>query len=450
MKVLFLNPPALGHKKIVRNIGCSFESKANYLFQPQDFLLLSSFLTADDELFFWDFIVSPLNEKQIFKNIHDQQFELVIMMLADCFWTYDLSFLKKLRSHYKKTLWVAGDAFLDEENRSEANPFADAYIPHPFNLKIKSPISSSIGIQSLKEGPQYLKEKIIHNIAPKHELFLNQAYRWPFAKYKLYSNIFASWGCPYSCTYCPNSHFPFHQRTVSQVIDELKNLKKLNVKEFYLGDRSFGFPKDYCLELLREIQKEKLHFSWSCYFHPLHADEELITEMKASGCHTIIIGIEHHDQTKLYNYSRKIPQEKFDLLFRLTTKYKIDVCGDFIIGLPDQNIDDINSLIKLSCKLPLSYASFNLMTPLPGTLYREEVKKKIPQNERQNFDSLGKRNTFSSGKISAKDLQKIRNKAIFKFYTRPSYLFKRLLGIQSFEHFLIQFEEMIHLLKKAF
>lgn len=447
MKVLFINPPHSKKGKIIRNISCSYESKGNYLFEPQDFLLLSSAFPSEIyELKLYDFIAHPLKDEEIWNTIDREQADLIILMMADCLWSEDLQFLKKLHEHFSKTIWIAGDALLEEENRKEVQSFAQAYIPHPFFLKIETPLEKSQGILSLTLPPVYSDQKIIDHLSPRHELFIDRVYRWPFAHHKLYTSVFTNWGCPYQCKYCINSSFPFHRRSLSDIKTELIKIKELNIKEIYIGDRSFGFPKKETIDFLKMMIDEKFNFSWSCYFHPLHTDEELLDLMKKAGCHTLILGIEDHKQENLENYSRKLPSEILPKLFTYAKKFQLELCGDFIFGLPHQNQADLEKLIDYSLTLPISYASYNLLAPLPGTILRKEIGKR---QDSRNYDSLGKQKVFSYGKIPEEELLKLRNKAILKFYLRPSYLLKRLCSIKSLEQFLIQFEEMLFLFKKA-
>lgn len=449
MKVLFINPPHSRKGKIIRNISCSYESKGNYLFQPQDFLLLSSSFSQDNhELKLFDYIAAPKSEEALWSEILDEKADLILLLLADCLWEEDLNFLKKLRSKFSKVLWVAGDAFLEEQNRVEAQNVADAYVPHPFHLQIKTPLNQSLGILPLTEAPTYSEEKLIPQIAPRHELFLGPHYRWPFAHHKIYSSIFTSWGCPYRCEYCINANFPFKHRPLEDLKKELQHLKRLGVKEIYLGDRSFGFPKEEAIAFLKMMIVEDFKFSWSCYFHPLHTDENLLALMKESGCHTLIVGIEDLDQDVLKSYSRVVTQEKLETLFDISKKLNLALCGDFLLGLPHQTSSSIEKLINFSLTLPLSYASFNLLAPLPGTKLRKEQNQK--GQDLRNFDSLGKNSVFTLGKIEANELIRLRNKALVRFYLRPSYLLRRLYSIKSLEHLAIQLEEMFMLFKKVF
>lgn len=433
MKILLLNPPAKQQRKIIRNISCSFESKGNYLFQPQDLLQLSASFAPQDECELLDAVATFQTTDDILKIITQNHYDLIIMMMADCLWQEDLQFLKQIREVYPSRLLLAGDAFLEESNRQAASAYAEGYIPHPWFFKVLN----------FDQSPSYPDLKEVTLGTPRHELFFHSSYRWPFARHKKYSSLFTAWGCPYQCSYCINSAFDFHKRSLTDILQELRHLKKMGIQELYLADRSFGFPANFCKELLEQMKHEQLYFSWSCYFHPAHTDESLLKLMKETGCHTIIVGIEQANFEKLKDHKRFMTHEQLDLLFTLCQKFKIDVCGDFILGLPEQDENDIEKLSELALKLPLSYASFNLFAPLPGTKLRSVLGA-------QHFDSLGRKEAFSFGKITSEKLVSLRNKAMRRFYLRPTYLFSRLLKIQSLEHFLIQWEEMTELFKKAY
>lgn len=64
MRVSFVNPAVSPFRKIMRNFDCATESKGNYLYQPYDFLLLSSRIPPAWDLQFIDAVARKLDEKE--------------------------------------------------------------------------------------------------------------------------------------------------------------------------------------------------------------------------------------------------------------------------------------------------------------------------------------------------------------------------------------------------
>lgn len=95
------------------------------------------------------------------------------------------------------------------------------------------------------------------------------------------------------------SKFPNYYRSYDEIIEEMKEVASLGIREIYMGDRSFGLPLMNVMKLLQGMIDQRFNFSWSTYFHPNQYTPELLQKMKESGCHTIIVGIENSDQSTL-------------------------------------------------------------------------------------------------------------------------------------------------------
>ena len=464
MQVCFINPPITPYRKIMRNFDCATESKGNYLYQPYDFLLMTGKIPAAWPIEFIDAIASPCTEDDIFIQLNALKPDILVCSLAATNWSQDLAFVKKLREKFQDSyLFVFGDLFIDNEPVLEIKDFTDGIFTSPvmfdfsYLMGFKNRLEfSSKTVSGFRDLDFYtrsdLKQPIsftLQNI--RHHLFLDKKYRWPFAQSFKYTTIFTAWGCPYSCSYCILNKFPNYWRSFTEIIDEMIIIKKSGIRELYIGDRSFGLPLNNIINLLTEMIDKEFNFSWSTYFHPNQYTPELLDLMKESGCHTIIIGIESANFTSLKRFGRHMREEQFFALLRHAQRIKMNICGDFIIGLPGENTLDIKKTLKLSRNLKLDFASYNIAAPLAGSLIRElAISNGGMQVMDQGFDSFGRAKIVSVCNESENTLRKLRDVAIFRFYARPSYIIKRLFRLKNFEHFLIQFQEALLIFYKLF
>jgi|LULF01.1.fsa_nt_gb radical SAM superfamily enzyme YgiQ (UPF0313 family) len=454
LSVYFINPPSYENRRLIRNFDCATESKGYYIYQPYDFLVLSSYFEKK-EFNFIDAIAQNLKSEEVIKKVKKP--DLIFLAMVDTNWQEDLSFLKKIHKKFPHArIFVFGDSFIEEYSRQEVSPYITAILINPFELTRDEFIGKK-EIQSMgfyHEGAYTkhdLKKKNKVKMAPaQHESFFHPSYRWPFTRHKKYTSVFVSWGCPYSCSYCVVAKFPNLHREASEVIDELRRIKKMGVKEIYFADRSFGVPLTEIKKILDTMVIEKMNFSWSAYFHPNQFSKSLLELMKKSGCHTIITGIESKNQNELKKYGRNIQGQKLSELLDFSKKVKIDVCGDFILGLPGQTKKDILETIHYAIKLDLDYASFNIATPLPGSSIRRDALRdgRLRAGEDKNYDSFGYNKVLSNDFLTGDEIKRLRNYAVSRFYMRPKYWLKRLLKIRSFEHLFIQIQEMLYLVIK--
>jgi radical SAM superfamily enzyme YgiQ (UPF0313 family) len=237
-------------------------------------------------------------------------------------------------------------------------------------------------------------------------------------------------------------------RTNQSIINEIKYIKKLGFKEIQFFDKVFGIPKNDRKDLLRKIIDDGLSLPFSCYFHPSMYDPEFLDLMKKAGCHTIIIGIDSVDLESLAKYNRKVVEKTLNALIDHANKIKINICADFIIGLPHETEEDVMKTIDYSKKIKIDYASFNIAAPLPGSSFRKDA---IADNKILDVDLADTLHTnYSSKFISSEKLMEIRRKANFDFYFRFSMIIRRLLRLKSFEHLKIQISQMIGIIKNNF
>jgi len=458
-KVLLINPPAVKNRKISRNIDCAAESKGEYLLQPFDFILLSGIFSTYCDVNFLDAAILKINTFEIIKHVIKYSPNFIVFAIADVTWEHDIEVLQHIRAEYPfAKMFILGDAFVDDYNADAVSTFTDGIIVDPLQLDIGKTISQETKnyfcVAGFRNQEFYKKDiskaPLLSVIpTPKHELFVNLGYKWPFGRNEKYATVVTSWGCPYKCSYCIDSRFPVRYRSSDAVIQELKYIQQLGVKEIYFADKAFGIPSKNILDLLEKMLENNFGFSWSTYMHPQNFGPKLLDLMKEAGCHTIIIGIETHNLDSLKQFNRNVNLKSIQELIAYAHTIGMEVCGDFLFGLPDESIEDIQKTINMSLELGIDYASYNLIAPLPGTTIKyDAIKDGRMRIDDHHYDSMGKARNLESPKVSAQALVELRNQAVRRFYLRISYLFKRLTKIKSFMHLKIQLKEMFTMFKK--
>jgi len=468
MNFLFINPPSENKKKYIRLIDCSHEAKASYLWQPNDFMIISSYFKEEDNYYLIDGTVDQLDSESFYKevnNLKNVKFDVVFFATGSACYYEDLFYYTKLReTFYYSTICVLGDVFVEKNFREDIfKRDVDAIIFKPYDLDL-SHISQIRKLKIEKKDFSFVdcvithpdnhpfdnkakKLSIVDSDIPKHGIF-KKKYSWPFLTTKNFTTITSMWGCTYSCSYCTSGIMHPISRSNNSIIKEIEFIKKSGFKEIQFFDKVFGIPKIERIKLMKEIIEKKLTIPFSCYFHPSMYDPEFLELMKKSGCHTIIIGIDSADLESLALYNRKVTQKVLDLLIKHANDLNINVCADFIIGLPHEKEEDVLKTVEYSKKIKIDFASFNIAAPLPGSSFRKDAIKKGTINAQDLSDTLN--TSFSSQFISAERLIEIRKKANFEFYFRFSMIFRRLRRLRSFEHFFIQLNQMFGIIRNNF
>jgi radical SAM superfamily enzyme YgiQ (UPF0313 family) len=448
-RVLLINPP--GPKGLFRDTVCSTLSKASYVWKPRGHIMASAVIPKDWEVNFIDGSIRGLSQSQMLLLIKEYKPTLIITSTSSEVWEQDYEFISKIRNELKEVYITAfGDALREKYFFDSIKNIVDDVFLNPFTYNVSSyrnnpPLTfEQMYPARIDKGGFQIKTGI-----PRHELFDNLSYRWPFSKHYRYGAVYSQFGCPFTCSYCTSSRTTVTYRQPESILEEIEGLHRDKYKEIHFGDDTFGNPKDNTVKILAGMEKQKYKFSWSAYTYPGLVDFEFLKLMKATGCHTLVVGIDSYDFSLLKKYGRSVPRDILLKFIANCKKLNIDVCGDFILGFEEEDEEAILKTIKFAVDLGIAYASFNCANPLFGTSIREQKKEAgIIKDDSFGFDTAGY-NIPSSKKISSERLKELHSLAVKRFYLRPAYLIKRLAGIRSLEELSLRFTDGVGVFKNA-
>jgi radical SAM superfamily enzyme YgiQ (UPF0313 family) len=408
-----------------------------------DLLYLSGTLSeAGYEINILDALAKRCSPVETINYISDYNPDFIVVLVGTISWEEDKRFLKGLRAlHPNLKIIGTGDIFLDEGIKIiKENSFFDGCILDFSDKSIlnlikqlsapSSQLSAQIDNCIYKNNENNIIAGSVSRIKgefslamPRHDLFPIKEYKYAFSREFPTAHLMTDFGCAFNCSFCPirNDNLGFKVRPVDEIIEELKYLKSMGVKELYFRDQTFGANKKRAIELCERMIKEDLKFSWYCFSRVDVINEELLDAMKASGCHTIIFGIESVNDKTLLDVHKRITIEKVKNAFSLCKKRGIRRAATFIIGLPGETEEDIMKTVDFAKDIDCSFASFNVAGIRPGTEWSHSPEK-------IHF-------------LPDKELQRIRNNAIKKFYLRPSYILSRLFEIKTIHDLNVLSEE---------
>lgn len=445
--VLFVNPPS--ERSLYRGIVCTWVSKAKYVWQPFDFILLSALVPPSMRVSYLDSVVHKVKTEDILRFIREEAVTHAVMSMSSIEWGRDKTTLLELRNLFPDlNIAVFGDVFQERFFVEQVLPVGVTVIRHPLDIKIseyfeRGAVSTSSLLQNLEEGSSHLPpvniKRSVETPLPRHEVFLNTKHRSPFDKHRRSAIVNISWGCPFSCSYCSWSspYLPFVYKSARNVAGELELLSRQKVKEIFFSDLSFGFPSEVVMEVMNTMLSEKWRFSWHCYIKAGSLSDEFLVTMRKAGCHTVITGVESSN-LNLSRFNRDVSLQDLSKTISLCHKLGMDVCGDFILGLNGSS-DNWNELAQFAIDLKLDFASFNIYTPLLGSLERyRKIEEGIIKEGEWGFDTTGY-------KKSLVEHSENRIKCVKKFYSRPVYWLRRLAKVRTADELLIKMEEALHL-----
>ncbi len=201
-------------------------------------------------------------------------------------------------------------------------------------------------------------------------------------------------GCPYRCNFCYHHSKPRY-RPIPEMIKESKDaLIVYNGNFLYFGDDLVISTPERAKQLVEEISKNNLNISYSIStrFDILEKlDDELLIQIKRSGCRIMGLGIESGSDRILKIIGKNCTST--DIIIQLKRLKDVGILPtvSMMVGQYTETLEDVERSIKLMQKAvqenPNINFAFTITTPFPGSrLYELIFKKGLLQNEQEYYD----------------------------------------------------------------
>jgi len=441
-KILLLNPP--GDKLYQRDMYCSAVSKANYYWPAIDLLILSGILGKRYKVQVLDAIAERLDPEGCLERIKNEGCKAVVFLTGTASWQIDFEFISRIKAENREIQIIGnGDILLyDAENFMKKYPYLDAVLfdyTSPDILSYLGKDRDQISSMAFRDNGKIVIKKQPVRVSefsypvPHHRKFPLKKYMLVHGKRFPFTTVQTTFGCPFKCTFCVAATLGFKYRNVDNVMEELREISSIGIKEVFFTDFTFEARKENTLAICKNIIKEKLDLTWVCSSRANTLDEELLKLMKDAGCHTILLGVESGDEEMLRNYSKGVTKDQMRKAFSLCKKMNIRTLGHFIIGLPGETEETVKKTIAFAKELDCDIASFNIAVPALGTPLRETALKHgwLSENTLE-FDASDSFPVIETPEFSKEQAWQWRNRAIRQFYFRPSYWWKTAFSSRSF------------------
>lgn len=264
--------------------------------------------------------------------------------------------------------------------------------------------------------------------------------------------IIVTRGCPFPCTFCAGKSITGNRvryRSVDNVMEELRYLRKRGIKEFHVEDENFTGRKALVMEFCERLLRENLGMTWSL---PAGVridciDREMLEMMQKAGCYSMALGIEFgsqrmHDLTK-----KKLKIEQIREKLNLFKGLKIKTTGFFLFAIPGETIQDMKETIKFALELPLDRAQFNNFMPLPGSHLWEELKAKGKLKDIEWDRFFVHDVAYADEGMKRTVIKKMQRMAYLRFYLRPRIIYSIIKEIRSLRHLKFLFKRLIDALR---
>ncbi|GAG88557.1 unnamed protein product, partial [marine sediment metagenome] len=217
----------------------------------------------------------------------------------------------------------------------------------------------------------------------------------------------------------------YRTKSIERVIQELKiisNQKK--GQNVLLVDDNFTANMKRVEKICDLIIKEDIKLDLICQsrIDVIKNNPNVIKKMSKAGFWLFFLGIESFNQKYLNDLQKKINFRDIVEAIRILHDNDIVIIGSLLVGSNfDEEEKDTDVMIKIVRKLGIDFPLYSVMTPLPGTKFRDELIEKdylLSYNwSDYNFTTAVNR----LNKLSKEKLEQLLSKAYYYGYFKRGW-----------------------------
>jgi len=280
----------------------------------------------------------------------------------------------------------------------------------------------------------------------KNERNIQQAYKDNGIRI---TSILSTRGCPFKCTFC-SSHCVWGKtpraRSYEDILDEFEYLiNKWKIDFIKFADDTFTINKQRVIDFCKLKIKRGIKTPYGLNAHINTMDEEMLYWFAKSNCKEIWYGVESGSQKILNDMKKFTKIDRIKEIFKLTKKYGIKTRAYFLLGMPNETIEDIKSTEQLCDEIDPDIVGFSLLSPFPGNSYfNYEIMKDWDWSEFDEYD-----NKWVKTKTLSNEELKREQKRLVEKYQRH-IAFRQKENTQDFKKNNLSLNSTIDIKKEDF
>jgi radical SAM superfamily enzyme YgiQ (UPF0313 family) len=181
------------------------------------------------------------------------------------------------------------------------------------------------------------------------------------------SSVLTNFGCKYTCNYCPADSVSFRERSIFDIVEEIKVLKSNGISNIWIRDFTFGLNKKRTEDLLNELSI--LNIRWFCLSRSEIMHEQLIKSMAEAGCYLIMMGVDSSSKETMKRINRKQDITDIKRKIKVASNEGMYVLVHMILGFPGDRLRDMLCTIHFIASTQASFVSINFFSPRSGSAY---------------------------------------------------------------------------------
>jgi anaerobic magnesium-protoporphyrin IX monomethyl ester cyclase len=213
--------------------------------------------------------------------------------------------------------------------------------------------------------------------AIKNERNIQQAYKDNRLRI---TSVLSSRGCPFRCSYCCSAVIwarKIRFRSPENILDEIEEvIQQFQINFLKFSDDTFTINKKRVIDFCRSKSERGITIPFGANAHINTIDEEMLRALSEADCQELWYGVESGSPKILKDMHKNIKIKDIKEKFRLTKEYGIRTRAYFLLGMPNETIEDIHLTEKLCDEIQPDIVGFSLLAPYPKNEYFAEDEMK--------------------------------------------------------------------------
>ncbi|WP_417796285.1 B12-binding domain-containing radical SAM protein [Terasakiella pusilla] len=262
-----------------------------------------------------------------------------------------------------------------------------------------------------------------------------------------YASIYTTLGCPYKCSFCcinaPFDSNRYRMRSPEKVVDEIELLhRKYGVTVFKIIDEMFVLKERHYMDICKGIIDRGLTgLNIWAYARVDTVKESTLKVMRDAGIQWLALGIESGSKHVRDGAEKALKHDDIVRVVHSIQRAGIRVIGNYIFGLPDDDLDTMQETLDLAMELNCEFANFYSAMAYPGSqLYQQaqtegwELPTEWSGYSQHSYDCT----PLPTEKITAAQVLAFRDKAFDTYFANKRYLdmVTQVFGQETRDHII--------------
>jgi len=255
-----------------------------------------------------------------------------------------------------------------------------------------------------------------------------------------FASLYTSLGCPFKCSFCC-INAPFGNNNIENweygrnkfrywdpkfIINEFDKIQEMGIKNVKIADEMFVLHKDHFMNLSNLIIERDYDFNIWAYARIDTVKKKYLETLKKAGVNWLALGIESGNKVVRKDVVKgRFTEINIVDLVREVQDAGINVIGNYIFGLPEDNVETMQETLDLAKELNCEFANFYCSMAYPGSkLYLNAIAENqtLPDTYTGFSQHSYDMRPLDTNHIPASEVVKFRDFAFHDYHEDERYL----------------------------